>query len=125
VISSISASPKRFRTSGKKAGTTFRYRLSEAASVVFSLDARSTGRKSGKKCVKPTRANRKKKHCTRFTPAGRFVVASRAGANSHHFSGRLFGKKLRPGSYRVTVVATDAAHNRSKARAITVKVVAR
>jgi hypothetical protein len=47
----------------------------------------------------------------------RFTVTGKAGANSAHF------KKLRPGTYRVTLRATDAAGNRSKAftRALKVK----
>jgi hypothetical protein len=136
VLSSVSASPKKFRIdpSGKaetavKAatprGTSLKYSLSESARVVFTVDAATTGRKSGKKCVKATKKNRKKKHCTRYTRAGRFAVQSKAGANSHHFTGRIGSKKLKAGSYRITLVATDAAGNHSKARTVSIKVVAR
>jgi hypothetical protein len=106
-------------------GTTFRYTLSEAARVVFTIDRSSTGRKAGKRCVKQTRANRKRKKCTRFARAGRFAVNGVAGANRHKFSGRIGGKTLKPGSYRATLVATDASGNASVAKRLTFKIVRR
>jgi hypothetical protein len=106
-------------------GTTLKYTLSEPARVVFTIDARTTGRTSGKRCVAATKKNRKKKHCTRYTRAGRFALASTAGANGHHFTGRIGGRKLGPGNYRVTLVATDAAGNHSAARQLTFRVVSR
>ncbi len=81
--------------------------------MVFTVDAATTGRRSGKSCVKATKKNRRKKHCTRYTRAGRFAIQSKAGANTHHFTGRIGSKKLQPGSYRITLVATDAAGNHS------------
>jgi hypothetical protein len=104
-------------------GTTFRYRLSEAARVVFTIERPAAGRKSGKKCVRPSRKNRKKRKCTRYLFAGRFAVQSAAGRNSHHFSGRIGRRKLRPGRYRVTLAATDAAGNVSAVRRVAFRIV--
>ncbi|MEA2387402.1 MAG: Bacterial Ig-like domain, partial [Thermoleophilaceae bacterium] len=61
-----------------------------------------------------TRTNRKRKPCSRFVRAGAFAHAARAGSNRKGFSGRIGAKRLAPGSYRVTLVATDAAGNKSE-----------
>jgi fibronectin-binding autotransporter adhesin len=123
VVLSLSAAPSKFTAgAGAKHGTTFKYKLSEAATVRFTLARRGTGRRSGGKCVKQARKNRGTKRCTRYSAAGGFTVGSVAGANSHRFSGKIGSKKLVAGTYRVTLVATDAAGNRSAARSTTVKV---
>jgi hypothetical protein len=96
-------------------GTTVRYRLSEAAKAKFTVERRMTGRRRGHKCVAPTRKNRKARHCTRYRRLrGSFSRAGTAGSNSFRFTGRLRGKKLRPARYRLVMVATDSAGNRSK-----------
>jgi hypothetical protein len=134
VVLSVSASPRTFAVDpngtaetavSAKAprGTTFHYTLSEAARVVFTIERPTAGRKSGKTCVRPTHKNRKKRKCTRYPLAGRFAVQSAAGPSSHHFSGRIGTHKLKPGSYRVTLAATDAAGNRSALHRLTIKIV--
>jgi virginiamycin B lyase len=114
-------------TAAAKTGTTIRYTLSEAASVSLRIDRKLKGRKvkKGKKrvCAKPTRKNRKKARCTRLKKAGTLRRASHAGKNSVKFSGRIGHKALKPGSYRLTIVATDAAGNKSKAKRIDFRVV--
>ena len=60
------------------------------------------GRKAGKKCVKKTAANKSKKKCAIAKALkGGFSVSGAAGANSFKFSGKLAGKALAPGSYRL------------------------
>ena len=44
---------------------------------------------------------------------GSFTVAGKAGKNTFKFRGRLGGKKLTPGSYRLTGTATDPSKNAS------------
>jgi CSLREA domain-containing protein len=100
VILSASLKPKRFAVRGKKKGTTFSYRLSEAATVTFTVKRRG-GRMKAKT----------------------FRVASSAGANKHRFSGRFRKKALRPGRYRVTLVARDAAGHASKPKRLNFSVV--
>jgi len=60
---------------------------------------------------------RDKPRCTRYvtvSPSVRFTNV-RAGANRVRFAGRLSATRtLRPGTYRLTVTATDAAGNRSR-----------
>ena len=106
-----------------KKGTTFRYTLSEAARVVFTVQRKGPGRKVGTKCKKPTKSNRKKKACTRYQLIGAFAQQASAGKNSKKFSGRIGKKKLAPGKYRATLLATDAAGNRSQARQVAFRVV--
>jgi hypothetical protein len=113
---SVARSPK---------GTTFRYTLSEAARVVVTIERESTGRTVGRKCVKQTSKNRKRKKCKRYTKTGRFAITSTAGANRHAFSGRIGRKSLGVASYRASLVATDAAGNASKVKRLSFKVVRR
>ena len=44
---------------------------------------------------------------------GSFTVPGKAGTNTFTFRGRIGGKKLRPGSYRLNGTATDPAKNKS------------
>jgi hypothetical protein len=104
-------------------GTTFRYSLSEPATVRIAIDRLRPGRRVGSKCRRPTRRLAKKRRCTRIVATGSLTRNSRAGANSTPFSGRIGKKALRPGRYRATVTATDGAGNRSKARRVSFNVV--
>ncbi|HET7507382.1 MAG TPA: PKD domain-containing protein [Solirubrobacterales bacterium] len=98
-VSKLKVVPKAFAPkvrgakSGKvKLGTTFRYRVSEAATVRFKIE-----RKKGK----------------RFKKFGSRPQAAKAGANKLKWNGKLKGKPLPPGRYRATVVATDKEGGRS------------
>jgi hypothetical protein len=100
--------PGEVTVAGRKRGTTFRYTLSEAARVVVTIERRAATR-----CRKPPRTNRRKKHCKRYVPAGRFAAPGQAGADAHRFSGKIGRRALAPGRYRATLAATDAAGNHS------------
>ena len=50
-----------------------------------------------------------------MTLSGSFTHAGKVGKNSFRFSGRLRGKALKPGSYRLSGVPTDAAGNHGRA----------
>jgi hypothetical protein len=103
-------------TSGRKKaprGTGVSFKLSEAASVRFTVTRRARGRKArrGKKtvCARPNKKNRKRKRCTRVvTLKGSFSRNGVAGTNSFHFTGRLNGRKLKPGRYRLVATPTAA-----------------
>ena len=85
------------------------YKLSEAATVSFKLEKKSPGRKVGKKCVKQTPKNKTKKRCSRFKAVGgAFSGPGNAGNNKATIPN---GKKLKPGTYRLTMTARDAAGN--------------
>ena len=107
--------PKR---SAVKTGTTIRFRLSEDASVRLSFERKRKGRRVGRRCRRPTRRNRNRRRCTRYVRVRTAIrVNGKAGANRVRFQGRLTRRRsLAPGSYRLTLVATDAAKNVSKRR---------
>jgi hypothetical protein len=103
-------------------GTTFSYALSEPARVVFSVDRTIQGRKVGRKCRKQTPTNRKGKRCRLRTTVGRFAKPSTTGPNKKKFSGRMGKRRLKPAAYRVLLIATDAAGNKSPAKVLTIRV---
>lgn len=132
VLSALSLTPSTFRAaaSGPSAATSTRttvsYRLSKVAKVLFRVERLTKGRRVGGVCVKATRANATRKACTRsVTLAGGFTRRSTAGPNRFRFTGRLNGRKLRPGSYRLRAVATDAAGKRSAPRLARFRIVKR
>ena len=63
-------------------GTTFRYRLSEPARVVFTIQRARSGRRVGGRCRARTKANRKRRKCTRYVRVGRFAQQARPPARS-------------------------------------------
>jgi CSLREA domain-containing protein len=122
-VSGLTLKPSKFRAGP---GTSVGYTLTEPATARFTVTTTKAGRRSGKKCVKPAKRNRGKPKCRRtVTLAGGLTQAGALGSNSLHFSGRLGGHKLAPGSYRLIVRATDAAGNRSAAVSAAFKVVRR
>ena len=128
LVTNLSATPGTFRAARvtlHQKGTTFRYRLSEVAAVTLSIQRQAAGRRVAKKCVRPTKANRRKPHCKRWVTLGSFGQIGVTGFNTRPFKGRLFGKKLSPGSYRVRGVGRDAAGNRSRAKTAGFKIVKR
>jgi hypothetical protein len=92
-------------------GANVTYRDSQAATTTFTVLRPSTGRTQGKACKKPSRANKRGKRCTILTAIGSFTHTDAAGANKLHFSGRLKGKKLANGSYKLQAVPHNAAGN--------------
>jgi len=127
VVSSAGQSARRWREPRKPrspritrrvpTGTTFRFNLSAAGNVRFRFARRGPGRKVGKKCSAPNKRNRRRPRCTRSVPSGSFSFAGHAGLNKVRFQGRVSRrKKLKPGSYRLTITATSpgAAPSSSK-----------
>ena len=110
-ITSLSLNPHRFAAGAKPA--TFRFTLSQNAKVLFTIERVTVGRINGKKCAKPTRASRAKRHCTVYVPFGSFLQPATKGRRSIQFAGKVGRRKLPPGSYRATLTATNAAGLRS------------
>lgn len=86
-------SARRGRSIVKRGGTKVTYRLNRAASVVFTVQ------------------RRKGRRWTRVR--GSFKHAGKKGANVLRFSGRIAGKRLRPGRHRL--VATPAGGTAARA----------
>jgi hypothetical protein len=105
-------------------GTTFRYRLSERATLRVAFEERSLGRRSGRRCLADSRARRRLPRCIRFVARGALTRRNRpAGAGSLAFSGRVGSRPLKLGRYRTTFTATDPSRNRSVPRRIYFRVV--
>ena len=100
-----------------KVGTKVRFTLSEASRVKFTVQRKTRGRKVGKRCRVKKRSNARKKPCTRWAKVkGSFTVAGKAGRNSFKFRGRIGGKSLKRGAYRLSGQAVDSAKNKSAFR---------
>jgi uncharacterized delta-60 repeat protein len=89
-------------------GALVSFTLDRAARVHFSVQRAGSGRRVGARCVKPARANRGRRHCTRYARlAGGFTRDGAAGANRFRLTGRANARRLRSGRYRL--VATPSA----------------
>jgi hypothetical protein len=107
-----------------KRGTKFVFSLSEDARTTITISQKLAGRRKGKRCVKPRKSL--KKRCTRLVRVGALTRSkTKAGKNSIAFSGRLGKKALRPGGYQASLVAADAAGQKSKPRVVKFTVVRR
>jgi uncharacterized repeat protein (TIGR01451 family) len=108
VISKYKVTPS--TQSFAKPGATISYNLNAAATTTHSVLKPASGIKSGKTCVKPPKKPPKgAKKCTRFVPIGSFKHTDVAGKNKFHWNGKLKGKKVKPGSYRLRAVARNAS----------------
>jgi subtilisin-like proprotein convertase family protein len=138
-FSALSVSPARFRAASRGAsvarhpvqaakrkkrkpapiGTAVSYSLDKAATVTFTVERGLPGRRGAGRCVKPTRANRGRARCTRYSlRKGSFTHAGATGRNSLRFSGRLGGRKLPAGDYRLVGSAATAAGKSATKRAV-------
>ncbi len=106
-------------------GTAFRFRLSEPAAVKISMARLLPGRRAGKSCRKPAARLRHHRACTRSVSVGTLRRAEAAGPGSAKFSGRIGRRALKPGRYRATITATDAAGNTSARQTTRFRVVGR
>jgi hypothetical protein len=123
-LQSLAVKPGTFRAaniggaiaSRKKAlppvGATVSYSLTAAATASFTVERVSKGRVVGGQCKKKTRLNAGHKKCIALrTETGGFSQTGAAGTNQFKFSGRLGGKALKPGRYRLTASAGDVTQS--------------
>jgi hypothetical protein len=124
-LTALRLSPARFAVSGTRrgapaarrapTGTTIRWRLTERAKVTLRFERFRPGHRRSGRCVagQPSRGQRP---CLRMVVVGTMVRQAGAGVTAIRFGGTVRGRALRPGRYRLTATATDAARNRSRAR---------
>ena len=99
----------------RKNGATLAFTLSENATVTFRFDHVLRGVRRGKRCVKITRRNRRRRPCTRYLPVSGSVVQPGAeGPNSIHFDAKVGEKLLSFGAYRLRATPKDGAGNVGK-----------
>jgi hypothetical protein len=132
LLSALKVSPTRFRAAGSgpsvatRVGGKVSYKLSEPATVGFTVERALSGRRAGGHCVKPKRSNRRAKPCTRHQAlSGGFTHRGKAGPNRFTFNGRLRSRKLSAGRYRLRAVATDVAGNKSSPKLSSFRIVRR
>jgi len=95
-----------------RTGTRVSYAVNVATSVRFTVQRANRGRRVGRRCLETSRANRTRKRCTHFTRVpGSFTRARTAGLDRFAFTGRLAGRALRAGRYRL--LATPTANPRT------------
>jgi len=104
-------------------GTLFGYAVSAPAVLTIDIQRMLDGRQVGTRCAKPSRKNRKRKHCIRYTKAGTLTRnVKQAGAGSVPFSGRIADQALLPGRYEAIATAT-AGGQKSNAKQVRFEVV--
>jgi hypothetical protein len=87
---------------GIPVGSKVRVGVTRRTAIKFTVQRRTSGRRSkGGRCVATTKRNRGAKRCTRYV-AVRGSLTRKAGAKpTFRFTGRLNGKRLSPGRYRL------------------------
>ena len=115
-VRSLSLSPTTFRAATKggsavasaatPVGTKVRVGVTRRTAVKFTVQRRTSGRRSkGGRCVATTKRNRGATRCTRYV-AVRGSFSRKAGAKStFKFTGRLNGRRLSRGRYRLSARA--------------------
>ena len=108
-------------------GTTIRLTLTEAATVSIAVEQRVAGRRSGKRCVRPTKKliNTKARRCNLTITVGTLTQKIGQGAAKVPFTGRLKRGALKPGTYVLRLIPTDAAGNRGAAKTMSFTIVKR
>ena len=107
-------------------GTTFTYTLSAPGTLTITMSRAESGRRNGKKCVKPSSKNKKAKKCTRYVKRGTLTRRNlKTGKGRLAFTGRIGRKALPTGRYKATLTATNAARKKGTARSVSFTIVAR
>jgi hypothetical protein len=107
VVPNLIAAPSGPSVSRVTFGATVRFALRAPASVRFTVQKPANGRLVRTTCKAPNRSNRSNRKCARWvTLRGSFTRIAPKGNNKFRFRGRLGGKTLAPGRYRL--VATPA-----------------
>ncbi len=103
-----SSGPSHRRTGGR--GGTVTFRLDERATVVFSVQQARSGRTVNGRCRRGGRSQGNARRCTIWSPvAGSFRITGRRGFSRLRFTGRIGGRRLGPGRYRLVARPHSAA----------------
>ena len=98
----------------RRTGTRVAFHLSEAASVRFRVERRVRAGRGRGRCTSKDGSNSLYR-CIRYRRLlGSFSVKGVPGPNRLRFTGRLRGRSLRAGRYRLVAVPTDAAANQGR-----------
>ncbi len=120
-ISSMTISPGRFRVRrAGHGGGLVRFNLTGSGAVRFRIQRPSRGRRVKGRCVQFPRGasskRRRKANCRTWRSSGpAFIRTGRQGVNRFRYGGRLAGKPLRSGRYRLLAAPVRGAR-RARAR---------
>jgi len=104
-------------------GNTFSFRLDQPATVTVRIQRKLPGRRVGRVCKSPTPQLRLRPRCTRLVTKATLRRSARVGLNRIAFSGRIRGRALPAGRYRITFTAANSAGT-SPPRALGFRIVA-
>ena len=91
----------------RRVALTVRFTLGVGATVTFALERALPGRLTRGRCTAPTRSDRRHRPCTHPVMLhGTTVINGRAGADAFTFTGKIAGRTLVPGSYRLLATPT-------------------
>ena len=126
VLDGLAASPARFRaarsggilatTTKRGTGTRLTWSASSASMTTFEVLAARPGRKAAGSCVapRPRRTVPKARRCTRWVALGSTVHEDLQGRNAIRLTGRVNGRRLAPGAYRLEATPSlDDAEGRT------------
>ena len=105
VVSAADRGPSLTSRERGPTGTDVSYRLNQEAVITFTVLEPTQGHWSGGKCLSG-RSGRHQRRCTRFASVGSFTDRDRAGKVKVHFTGRVQGRPLRGGRYRLVLTPT-------------------
>jgi hypothetical protein len=119
-LKALQLSPMRFKAtksgpslvlSGNR-GTRVSFVSDEEATVTLTIERAQPGRQLNGRCQTETGKNRKAKRCTRYIMVkGNIQWNATAGTNRFRFTGRINGRTLSHGSYRLVATARDLSGN--------------
>ncbi|HEV7461923.1 MAG TPA: right-handed parallel beta-helix repeat-containing protein [Solirubrobacteraceae bacterium] len=104
-------------------GTAFKFRLDRASTVRIAITQLAAGKRSGRRCVAPSRRLARARSCTRRIAVGQLQRSGKAGDNRVAFSGRIGALPLSVGRYEAQIVALDALGRSSRARTTAFRIV--
>jgi hypothetical protein len=93
----------------RKPGAIVSYTGSQPATTAFRVQRRAAGVRQGRRCVRRTKRNRSRHSCVRYLDRGGFSHADLAGSNRFRFTGRVRGRRLSPGRYRLRATPRNSA----------------
>jgi uncharacterized delta-60 repeat protein len=79
-----------------------------ATTTTFTVQQPAPGRVQGRRCAKPSPKNRHHKRCTRYLSVGNFKHHDAVGLNRFRFTGRVHGRTLGRGRYRLRAIPRNS-----------------
>ena len=116
-LSNLAVTPKSFAAAGsggsvgaQAKGARVSYSSTQQATTTFQVQRKLRGYRKGRRCVlrKPAGVARPRRCAVFKRVRGSFTHQTAAGQNSVRFTGRLRGRKLKVGAYRLNAVARNS-----------------